>query len=188
MPVASPGGTQRPAVLVPCDSSTAGRETSTWRQKYRTLQQLFPRQSCIWVRQSCVLGATSLSAIFIPFSFFPLTIFTPDFLTDVSITAAFVLGHTSTVAPCSCCVCQAMGPSRRQPLKLFFLRQNEPFLLSLPPPGPGRDGGFGPHLPAHPPQRMLGQQKAEQPEAETSFRHNQVKNTYFSDKSSVPKW
>lgn len=126
--------------------------------------------------------------IFIPFPFFPLTILTTNFLVDVSIAAAFVLGHTSAIAPCSCCVCWATGPSRRQPLKLFFLRQNEPFLLSLPPPGLGWVGGFGPHLPAHPPQRMLGQEKAEQPEAETSFRHNQVKNTYFSDKSSVPKW
>lgn len=81
-----------------------------------------------------------------------------------------------------------MGPSRRHLLKLFFLRQNEPFLLSLPSPGPVQDGGSGPRLPAPAPRRMLDWEKAKQPEAKTSFRHNQVKNTYFSDKSSVPKW
>lgn len=48
----------------------------------------------------------------------------------------------------------------------------------------------GPALTSHhiPLTAQPGQEKAKQPEGETSFRHNQVKNAYFSDQSSVPKW
>ena len=135
---ASPGGTQRPAVPVPCDSSTAGRETSTRRQKYRTLQWLFPRQSCIWVRQSCMSGATSLSEIFIPFPFFPLTILTPDFLADVSITAAFVLTYQ---CHCSMLLLHTSGNEANQeaPSEIIFFASERTFpsLASSSWSGPG---------------------------------------------------
>ena len=106
--------------------------------KHHTLRWLFPRQSRICVRQSCVLGATRLSEIFIRSPFFPLTKLTPHFLDDGSITAAFVLGHTNATAPCSCRVCHATGPSRTATsgTSFFCVRTNPSFSRFLLPSRP----------------------------------------------------
>lgn len=121
----------------PCDTSMARREASTWRQKHRTLQWLFPRQSCLRVRQSCMLGATSLSKIFIPLFFFP----PPHLNTRFS---RRCLHH--------CCsmllLCMSCNGAKQEATSeiIIFLHQNELFLLLLPPPGPEDLALTSPHI------------------------------------------
>lgn len=134
-------------------------------------------------------GYKPFSAIYPLYFFFP-SILTPDFLADVSITAAFVPTYQGCCSMRLLCTSGNGAKQEATSRTISFLRQNDlsfsRFLL------PVQDGCSDPHLPQHPPQRTWRREKAEQPEAETSFRHNQVKNTYyiffFSDKSSVPKW
>lgn len=101
--------------------------------------------------------------------------------------------------PClhHCCHCpdtsfpllHALGDwaQQKEPSEMVFFASEQTF----PPLASSSWASQGWRVQPSPPTASLslhGQEKAKQPEAETSFRHNQVKNTYFSDQSSAPKW
>lgn len=122
------------------------------------------------------VGATGLSKIFIP-SLFSTTISTADCLARVSTAAAIVLTHHSH------CPTLLLGDWAKQEaaseMVFFASEQTFPSLASSSCPV----WTEGPALTSHHIylSAWQGQEKAKQPEAETSFRHNQFKNTYFSD-------